>query len=107
VDDGVLAVRNHEGFLSFLNSDNVKEEVNWEYANKKLAEDEYLVRQKLEKSKRKWAKESKKALSMIQRVTSKIFEDISLEVYAHTGTSTDAVIFLKERMENTHYFQST
>lgn len=91
-------MRNHEGFLSFLNSDNVKEEVDWEYANKKLVEDEYLARQKLEKSKRKWAKEGEKVLSMIQTVTSKILNDISSEVYITAGIPSNAALLLKERM---------
>lgn len=95
LDGGVLRVRNHKTSLAFLSMDGIKETVNWEYVNKKMAKEGEEANEDLEQSKERWVKNSTEVLSMVENTVPKIFDAISVAFYEVLNINAAAVILRK------------
>lgn len=100
LDGGSQKVQNYKSSLSFLNMDGIKETVNWEYVNEKMAREEEKAKEELEQSRERWVKNSAEVLSMVQNTVPKIFDTISFTIYKTLNLNAAADIlsarFLKQ-----------
>ena len=97
MEDGTLKMKNFKSTISLLNSDGIKDTVNWTYVKEKLKKEELEAIEELAKSKETLVKNSDGVLKMIQRTTEGILEIISFAMYK-TANINEAAEVLEARM---------
>jgi len=96
-DEGSLKIRNIKALESFLNTEGIKETVNWDYVRERLVVEDAEAVKALEESVERWTKNSASALHMIEQTIPKILDKVSFTIYM-TVNIADASELLKKRI---------